>query len=307
MSSIARLLLRLLTLVVLVASGSYVLIYLYRWEWNRALISGLFFLTALISLTTAMILAGLQKLSGRIDRLEARSRSSDQTAGTIRAANAAHAARHFRWLRESPDRLGVFVPLLIGAGALLSAVAYTIERVAGAVAGRSVDRTTAALLAPDLPFGADRTGTERAPTLEALDASTPRRRGGRGRQVIVTGAAAFLVLGGVLVLRDATQSRAEPGADRGETYIRLSIAQRGNAQPAEEIAEALWIACHGRLPSTTSVGEMYELDVETVDMVVDQGMGPLRRRRFFGCLEDATLEHVSARVERFEVRPRSVG
>ncbi len=305
MSSIARVALRLLIVVVLVASGTYVLVYLYRWEWNRALISGLFFLTALISLTTGMVLSSLQKLSGRVDRLERRSHSVDRTAHTIRTTNAAHASRHFQWLREPPDRLGVFVPLLIGAGALLSAVAYSIERLAGVVARRSVDRTTAGLLAPDLPFRSDPpSGGE---TAGPLDPTPPRRRGRRGRRVLATGVAVLLVIGGILVLRDATQTRAEPGAERGETHIRLAISQRGNSQPAEEIAEALWIACHGRLPATASVGEMDQLDVETVDLVVDQGMGPLRRRRFFGCLEDATLEHVSARVEQFETVSRSVG
>jgi hypothetical protein len=34
---------RLLSAVVLLASGAYVFIYLVRWEWNRALIAGLFF------------------------------------------------------------------------------------------------------------------------------------------------------------------------------------------------------------------------------------------------------------------------
>ena len=307
MSSIARILLRLLTVVVLVASGTYVLTYLYRWEWNRALISGLFFLTALISLTTTMILSSLQRLSVRIDRLESRSRSSERTAGTIRSSNAAHASRHFQWLRESPDRLGVFVPLLIGAGALLSAVAYTIERLAGLVATRSVDRTTAALLAPDVPLGSDAHRHRCSEGLRPARRTVAPPSRTRGRQVVAIAAAAVLVLAGVLVLRDATQSRAEPGSERGETHIRLSISRRGTSEPAEEIAEALWIACHSRLPDTASVGEMHESGDDRVDMVVSQGMGPLLRRRFFGCLEDATLERVWARVQSYEIRPRSVG
>jgi hypothetical protein len=34
---------------------------------------------------------------------------------------------------------------------------------------------------------------------------------------------------------------------------------------------------------------------------LDEGLGPLRRRRFFGCLEDATLDLTTARVESFRL------
>ena len=46
---------RLLLVGVLVASGGYVLVYLYRWEWNRALMAGVFFLAAEIALVGAAL------------------------------------------------------------------------------------------------------------------------------------------------------------------------------------------------------------------------------------------------------------
>ncbi len=302
MNRAVGLILRLGTWVVLLVSGAYVLVYLYRWEWNRAFISGLFFLTALVSLTTGMVVRSLQQLSGRIDRLEARTRGIDQTTLTIGRSNAAHASRHFKWLREPPQGFGVFVPLLIGAGALLSALAYVIERLAGAIAGTTVDTVTARLLTPDAGLDPGRTDDE--------PGEGPTRRTGRhplGLLVQVAAAAvgAAVLIGTIFIIRDATQNRTEPGAEQGTTYVRLDISQRGGAEPAEEIGEALWIACQTRLPHDASIGEITQLDDDTVELIVQQGMGPLGRRRFFGCLEDATLDHVSAHVDRFEIRRRA--
>jgi len=54
---IARLLWHLLALVVLVVSGAYLLIYLHRWEWNRALVSGLFLVAAEVVLVGVVLSA----------------------------------------------------------------------------------------------------------------------------------------------------------------------------------------------------------------------------------------------------------
>ncbi len=53
--------------VVLAASGAYMFVYLYRWEWNRTLIAGMFFIAAEIGLIGAAILERLKKMEGRLD------------------------------------------------------------------------------------------------------------------------------------------------------------------------------------------------------------------------------------------------
>ena len=44
----------------------------------------------------------------------------------------------FAWLTRT-DRTSVFIPVLLGAGAVLSALAWVVERVARATAGRAAE------------------------------------------------------------------------------------------------------------------------------------------------------------------------
>ena len=53
---VARTLGRLVSLLVLVSSGTYLLVYLYRWEWNRALVAGIFFVAAEVAIAAGAIL-----------------------------------------------------------------------------------------------------------------------------------------------------------------------------------------------------------------------------------------------------------
>ena len=62
---------RLLGLAVLVTSGTYLLVYLYRWEWNRALISGLFFVAAEVALATGTLMRRFDRIERRLDDVDA--------------------------------------------------------------------------------------------------------------------------------------------------------------------------------------------------------------------------------------------
>ena len=55
----------LLVAVTLVASGAYVLVYLQRWEWNRALIAGVFMLASEMILVAAVLAAASAPSSAR--------------------------------------------------------------------------------------------------------------------------------------------------------------------------------------------------------------------------------------------------
>jgi hypothetical protein len=123
----------LIAFATLAASGTYMFVYLYRWEWNRALISGVIFLAAEIAVIGWVLNGRISDLGRRVD--DARSR---RIAGHLDDARNTPSTA-FEWLRGN-DRLGVFVPILMGAGLALSAVAWIVEKVAKATTGRVSDR-----------------------------------------------------------------------------------------------------------------------------------------------------------------------
>jgi hypothetical protein len=132
----------LLGAATLVATGSYVFVYLYRWEWNRALISAALFLAAEVAVVGWRIADRLDALDRRVDDLAAHR----QALVTRRLEETAPDARQpFAWLSR-PDRLSVFVPALMGAGLLLSGLAWVVERVARSTVRPAAERHLASQL-----------------------------------------------------------------------------------------------------------------------------------------------------------------
>ncbi len=127
----------LIGLIVLLASGLYFFVYLWRWEWNRALVAGVLFIAAEVGLATVVVLDRIRKLG-----VQAR----PETVARIHET-APPPRDHFAWLRPR-DELGVFVPVLMGVGAVVSAVAWVVERLARASAGPALERGLAGRLAP---------------------------------------------------------------------------------------------------------------------------------------------------------------
>ncbi len=119
----------LLAVVVLVSSALYFFVYLWRWEWNRAVVAGVLFLAAEVGLATVLVL-------DRIRRLGEQARP--ETLARIRQS-APPPRDHFAWLRPR-DELGVFVPVLMGVGAVAAALAWVVERLARATAGPALER-----------------------------------------------------------------------------------------------------------------------------------------------------------------------
>jgi hypothetical protein len=121
--------------VVMAASGWYVFVYLYRWEWNRALVSGLIFVAAEVAML------GLA-LAHRLGRLERHVQSLHVDEGVLQRVRetAPPPGRPFAWLGKASEQGNVFVPVLMGAGVVLSAVAWLVERVARATAGPTLER-----------------------------------------------------------------------------------------------------------------------------------------------------------------------
>lgn len=117
--------------ITLLASGAYFFVYLYRWEWNRAQVSAAIFLAAEIGIVGWLVSDRLRKVERRLDRAGA-----DEAQRRLQVLrDTAPAPRvTFNWLTRT-DRSPVFVPVLLGAGAVLSMLAWIVERLSRATAG----------------------------------------------------------------------------------------------------------------------------------------------------------------------------
>ena len=140
---IARRIFRLGGTVVLVASGIYFFVYLWRWEWNRAVVAGILFLAAEVGLSAATILDRLRGLSF------AASRGTSDPQVLARLHETAPPPRnYFAWLSPREGHTSVFVPVLLGMGVVASALAAIVERLARATAKPVMERDLAARLGP---------------------------------------------------------------------------------------------------------------------------------------------------------------
>ncbi len=124
----------LVGILTVIASGIYIFVYLYRWEWHRALLVGVLFVGAEIALAAGY-------LATRINRMRASATPSDATHvdPVLRRIRAARPARQpFAWLVRG-DHTSVFLPILLGSGVLISAIAWVVEKIAGRSAERGLE------------------------------------------------------------------------------------------------------------------------------------------------------------------------
>ena len=128
--------------VVMLAAGWYVFVYLHRWEWNRAMLSGIIFLAAEVALLGALVIERLAKVSRRLDEVD-RPPANEGVLRRLRE-NAPEPVKPFQWLDR--DQLNVFVPVLLGAGVVLSALAWVVDRIARLTAAPSMERGLASRL-----------------------------------------------------------------------------------------------------------------------------------------------------------------
>src|SRR3954468_11587559 len=142
---------------VLAVSGLYILVYLYRWEWIRAQFAAVLFLcieVALIGAWLAEKVSALQNqqnvqsspVSGAWSGRGPFREVDPEVLARLRSAREAESSHPFAWLTPRMDRTSVFVPVLLGAGVLLSGLAWWVERIAARTAGPVSDRSLAAAL-----------------------------------------------------------------------------------------------------------------------------------------------------------------
>jgi hypothetical protein len=289
--AVTKMLVRLAAFVVLVMSGIYVLVYLYRWEWNRAIVSALFFVAAEVGLATMVVLGRLRAIEERLDRAPA---ASPAVREALRTSNATP-SRAFDWLRDASTRTNVFLPVLLGSGVVLSALAYLVERFAASVAGHTVDRRVARDLRPlALPAGGllAPAGTDVGTNVRRADTSR------RAPALIATSLVAITVaLGlGVNLLRDATQSRPEPLEPDATTVVQLRIDQRRSTRPLGDVVDALWATCSTRISQRVELTRVAVLTADTVRLEASPALGDRAQRRLVGCFMDGTLDFVQVHV-----------
>jgi hypothetical protein len=255
---------RLTLLIVLVASGAYVLVYLWRWEWQRAQIAGIFFLASLFILATLLVLRRLAAIEQHL---------AAAAPGTTRVPTGAsndpvRPARPFEWLPDEQSTY-IFLPVLLGFGVALSLIATAAERVVAFAVG-----------------GATRSHATR-PT------SAPRERALALLLVLLLGAALALTL----VARQELMTRTESTTPGTLTYL-LEVEGRRTDIPTTTSVDFLATYCrdHAGVP-TLSVEAIHGVDAKHAELVVSPQLGRFGAARFQGCLRDAVLDRRSVSIE----------
>lgn len=302
---------RFLLVGVLVASGGYVLVYLYRWEWNRALMAGVFFIAAEIALIGAALASRMQALENREHRLGGSTPALPRPvppADAPRPAGQQPAARGpFAWLEETSGGFGVFIPILLGAGVILSMIAWAVERLSRFVTAPATGTgETSQFAALDLPTGGlvapvttGATGPVAPPAgLDQLQPPSPPV----GRIVLhwaVTIGSVAVLLFGIWFLREAAESRPG-GGGAGTTTIEMEISTRESGATTDQLVDALWVACRLRLPRDAELVSSDVVAPGRAVLAVSPALGETDRRQFTGCLGDTVLDRVDADIIRAE-------
>lgn len=284
--------------------GAYTIIYLVRWEWNRAIISGLFFIAVEVVFVAMVLVDRLRSLEARLDQVTAQPAAgpapADAAVLDAIAGSAPPPRDHFGWLREQTTRTNVFLPVLLGAGVLASSLAWVVERVARATLSPVRERRLAESL-----------GVLRAPAEGFLGASpvAPAAVHRLRRAMVAVGGAVALVAvtagtaGAIDFIADRTQTRPDVAQTGVETHIELELYGAVAAHDPERALGHLWSLCTG-----PDVFRLRQLPAPSVEqgpagrfrLQVPAHVGEHAMDRLRGCLNDTTLDRMRSRVVRME-------
>jgi hypothetical protein len=287
----------------LAGSGGYALIYLFRWEWHRAIITALFFVAAEVGLGIAVLLRRLTRVEEQLADLARRPASTtppiDPSVLARIRESAPAASNPFAWLDPRDQRLSVFLPFLLGVGALASGLAWVIEHLARRTTAPAFERQLALRLAPlALPAGG-LLGT-------AADAApATRSRRARGWPVLLTAAVlvAALTAAAIDELGDALQTRPDVRQEDVSTRIELQLrGARSTAWP-EQAAATLWGTCSHVLHGTVGAASFRDLGGGHFELLVPTHIGSHAAQRVRGCLQDAVVDRMQASVLTLEAVP----
>lgn len=269
------------------STGVYLIVYLYRWQWNRALICGVLFLATEVLVIARLI---LQRLRSIEERVAAADTAAGQRVQVHLLETRPEPVDRFAWLRESVTHTNVFLPVLLGAGVLASAVAWAVEGVARRTAQPAMERTLVGALRP-LAF----------PTGGFLIAPPPpapveRHRLRRVSVGIAALAVAAIVGVGIDVVADATQTRPERLIEGTTTVVDLQFRGERAVNDTERHATSLIAACTAEFSRQIPTLAVLVGNDASVRVLLDVDLGDHGATRLRGCLEDTTIDRVQAGV-----------
>lgn len=277
--------------LVLAASGIYLFVYLYRWEWNRAMIAGVILLIAEVALIGSFAMEKLTSIEERLRTLET---DRNKTLDTIKETAPAPKSR-FKWLTGDGD-LNVFVPVLMGAGVLFAGIAWAVERFARLTARPALEQGLAMRLAPlALPDG-----SLTAPLVSRVPGRRVSYKMYRAPLMLALIATLFISID---TLGDLTQNRPDAPSVGGTGSIALEIHRNGFTRSPIEAARNLWAACSGTVSRAHSAKSFKALSGARVRIEIQPAPGPNAQRRLHGCFVDATLDNVQARLLNISITP----
>ena len=275
----------------LAAAAIYVLVYLARWEWHRALVAASFMIALEIGIGFALV---LDRLKAMEDRMSSAEREANEATMQAISENRPEPAEPFGWLSDASNRMSVFIPILLGAGVVLSALAWAVERLARVTAGPTLERRLVLRLQPlTLPAGTLRGGAPRVlPALPHLS----RPRSWRWL-LLVAGIVPALLLGKAIDgLADATQNRPDRIVATDISRVELEVHNRQAPGVPLTTVNSLWGACQNQIGNTHKLVGVEHLGGDRVALRVQPAIGKYAERRMRGCLQDATTDLIRADV-----------
>lgn len=287
-------------------AASYVVIYLYRWQWQRAILCGVLLLVVEVLLLGLAVLGRVSRLEKRIDQRFAEDGRQAEVLARLRQPDqgpyAGPGRARFRWLEDPAEpgadprlhRTHVFVPVLMVTGVLLSGLAWVVQRIAESTVRPRAEKRLAGRLAPLA-----------APPLDPGDGGPEledRPALGRGRNPWAVGGvtvAAVAVLGaGVVGLADLTQTRPERESGAAATSVLVKVVLRDDASPARAdfAAHQVWERCRDSTSVPLHHATLGELGDNLYAGVIHPALSGHDRLRLRGCLEDTAVDRTHLQV-----------
>jgi hypothetical protein len=297
---------RLILASTVLLAGWHTVYYLYNWQWVRAQIAGIAFVATLVIAATWFLLARMDRLQRDIDRRLAQleAAATGQHPATDASSNRVMGSPpDFSWLdpafspphRQSllipaaavalsgAPRTSVFIPILLGAGLVLSIVAGLVERTAATV--HSPSETEAE------PGG----WPDRA-------ASGPAGR--RGRSGIIVGGVlvVILVVAGTAGIYQTVHYRPE-SLGAGTTELTIEVSAKGQSHAPGEAVEIMARYCTRIAITEVSFERVEPVAANTALLVVSPLLDEEAQRRYGVCLQDGNLNRHQLTVTRAVLVP----
>jgi hypothetical protein len=115
------------------------------------------------------------------------------------------------------------------------------------------------------------------------------------KRVVVAFLVAGLAVALVFELAEVTQNRHDTDRHDGTSTIVMSVSTKRGFD-RELAAHSLWAACQPTVLSNRLVALTRQADGDHLALAVAPALGEHAERRLVGCLEDATVDLVSAHV-----------